>query len=77
MNKRANLWMSRLVFRVRWRKRGSRRELSLPLDGDSIRTRWSYECLPVSMVDTSEFATRGFRFNNAYKIRVLVAAPSN
>jgi hypothetical protein len=39
------------------------------LDGDSMRTRCSYECLPVSMADLSGFASRGFRFNKAYKLR--------
>jgi hypothetical protein len=29
------------------------------------------------MVDLSGFATRGFRFNKAYKIRILIATPSN
>ena len=29
------------------------------------------------MVDLSGFATGGFRFNKAYKIRILVAAPSD
>ena len=29
------------------------------------------------MADLSGFATGGFRFNKAYKIRILVAAPNN
>ena len=52
-------------------KRGSRRELGL-LDRESVRTRSSYECLPVSMAESTEFTTGGFRFNKAYKIRILV-----
>ena len=47
------------------------------LDGDSMRTRCSYECLLVSKVDPLGFATRGFRFNKAYKIKILVAALSD
>jgi hypothetical protein len=42
-----------------------------------MRTRCSYECLPVSMADPSGFATGGFRFNKAYKIKILVVAPSD
>jgi hypothetical protein len=29
------------------------------------------------MVDLSGLATRGFRFNKVYKIRILVVGPSN
>jgi hypothetical protein len=29
------------------------------------------------MVDLSGFATGGFRYNKAYKIRILVVAPSD
>ena len=46
------------------------------LDRDSVKTRCNYECLPVSMADPSGFATGRFRFNKAYKIRILVV-PSN
>ena len=45
-------------------------------DGDSTRTRCSYECLPVSTADPSRFAIKGFRCNKAYKIRILVVVPS-
>ena len=76
MNKGANHWASRRDFQVGWRKRESRRELGL-LDGDSVRTICRYEYLPVSMADPSAFATGGFRFNMAYKIRILVVAPSD
>ena len=51
------------------RKRGSRKEAFL--DRDSVRTR----CLMVSMADQSGFAIGGFRFNKAYKVRILLAAP--
>ena len=44
---------------------------------DSRGARCSYECLPVSMADLPGFATGGFRFNKAYKIRILVAVPSD
>ena len=42
-----------------------------------MRTRSceDYKCLPVSVADLSGFATGGFRFNKAYKIRILVVAP--
>ena len=40
-------------------------------------TRCSYKCLRVSVVDPSVFATKGFRFNKTYKIRILVAMPSD
>ena len=40
----------------------------LDLDGDSMRTKCNYECILVSMVDLLGFATRGFRFNKAYKL---------
>ena len=76
MNKGANHCASRLDFQVRWRKRGSRRELGL-FEEDSVRTRCSYECLLVSMADPSEFAAGSFRFNKAYKIMNLVVAPSD
>jgi hypothetical protein len=72
MNKGANHWVSRWDFWVGWRKRGRRREALLY--EDSMRT--SCECLLVSMVDLSGFATRGFRFNKAYKIRILVVCPA-
>jgi hypothetical protein len=65
MNKGVNHWANRRNFRVGERKRGSRREVHL--DGDSMRTRCNYECLPVSMVDPSGFTTGGFRFK-AYKL---------
>jgi hypothetical protein len=42
-----------------------------------MRTRCSYECLSISMADQLEFTTRAFRFNKAYKIRILVAVPSD
>ena len=42
------------------------------LDGDSVMIRCSYNCLPVSVADPSGFATRGFRFNKAYKFRIIV-----
>lgn len=42
-----------------------------------MRTRCGYKCLLVSMVDPSGFATGGFRFTKAYKIRILVVAPSD
>ncbi|EDL03407.1 mCG147077 [Mus musculus] len=38
---------------------------------DSTRAGCSYECLLVSMVDRSGFASRRFRLNMAYKIRIL------
>jgi hypothetical protein len=61
-----------------WRREERKEErVSFFLDGDSLRTRCSYECLPVSMADLSGFATGGFRFNKAYKVRILVAPPSN
>jgi hypothetical protein len=44
------------------------------LDGDSVRTRCSNECLLVLMVELSGFTTRGCRFNKAYKVRILAAA---
>jgi hypothetical protein len=47
------------------------------LDGDSMRTRCSYKCLPVSMANLSGFAARGFRFSKVYKIRILVAEPND
>ena len=47
------------------------------MDRDNMRTRCSYECLPVSMVDPLGFATGGFRFNKAYKIRTLVDVPTD
>jgi hypothetical protein len=47
------------------------------LAGESMRTRCSYECLSVSMADPSGFTTGGFRFNKAYKIRILVAPPGD
>jgi hypothetical protein len=75
MNKGANHWASGWDFCVGEGKRGSRREVFL--DGDNVRKRYSYECLPVSMADLSAFTTRGFRFNKAYKIRILVVAPSD
>ena len=56
------------------RKQGGVRSF---LDSDGVRTRCNYECLRVSVVDPSGFATGGFRFNKAYKIRILVAAPSD
>jgi hypothetical protein len=40
-------------------------------------TRCSYEFLLVSMVDQSGFATRGFRFNENYKIRILIVVPND
>jgi hypothetical protein len=46
-------------------------------DGDSMKARCNYECLPVSMANLSKFTTRGFRFNKAYKTRILVVAPSD
>jgi hypothetical protein len=49
----------------------------LLLDKDSMKTRCSYKCLQVSMVDPSGFTTGGFRFNKAYNIRILVAPPSD
>jgi hypothetical protein len=58
MNEEAHHWGSRRDFWVGWSKRRKRRE-SL-LDRDSMRTRYSYECLLVSMVDLSGFATRRF-----------------
>jgi hypothetical protein len=57
-------------------KAGSRREWGL-LDGDSMRTRCSHECLLVSMADPSGFITGGLRFNKAYEIRILVVAPND
>jgi hypothetical protein len=76
MNKGANHWANRQNFRVGRRKRGSRRGVG-PFGRDSVRKRCNYECLPVSVADLSGFATGGFRFNKAYKIRILVAAPSD
>ena len=75
MNKGANHWTSGRNFRVGQRKRGRRREVLL--DGDSLRTRCSYEYAPVSMADPSEFAARGLRFNKAYTMRILVAVPND
>ena len=46
------------------------------MDWDSVRTRYNYYCLPVAMADPSGFVTSGFRFNKAYKIKILVVAPS-
>ena len=43
-------------------------ESQVLLDRDSMRTRCSCECLPMSMVDPSDFTTGGFRFNKAYKL---------
>ena len=55
-------------------KEGERKGL---LDGYSMRTRCSCECLPVSMADPSGFATKAFRLNKSYKIRILVAVPND
>jgi hypothetical protein len=64
MNKGANHWASRRDFRVGEGKRGSQRELS-SFGRDSMETR----CFnPVSMVDSSGFATERFRFNKAYEL---------
>jgi hypothetical protein len=73
MNKGPNHWASRRDFRVGQRTRGSRREGTF--HGDSIRKRCSCWCLLVSMVDLPGFNTGGFKFNMAYKIRILVDAP--
>jgi hypothetical protein len=72
MNKGIYHWASRRDFQVGWRKRGSRRELG-PFGWDNVRTR----CLLVSVADPSGFATRGFRFNKTYRIRILVAVPND
>jgi hypothetical protein len=45
--------------------------------GIDMKTRCSYKCLLVSMVELSGFATGGFRFNKAYKIRILVSVPND
>jgi hypothetical protein len=37
-------------------------ESEVLLNWDSMKTRCSYDCLPVSLADLSKFATRGFRF---------------
>ena len=47
----------------------------LDLDGDSMRTKCNYECILVSMVDLLGFATRGFRFNKAYKLGFYLLHP--
>jgi hypothetical protein len=52
----ANHWASRQDFWVGEGKRASRRELG-PFGQDSMRTRCSYQCLWVSMVDLSGFDT--------------------
>ena len=60
-----------------WREEERKQEkVRYFLDGDSMRTS-SYACVPVSMADPSGFATGGFRFNKAYKIRILVAVPND
>jgi hypothetical protein len=41
------------------------------------KTRCSYRWSPVYMVGPPEFATRGFRFNMAYKITILVVVSSD
>jgi hypothetical protein len=56
------------------RRREEARESWVLLDRHSVRTRCSYKCLPISMADPSGFITGGFRFNKAYKIRILVVA---
>jgi hypothetical protein len=60
-----------------WTEEEKKQERVRPLDGDNMRTRCSYECLPVSVVDLSGFASRGFRFKKAYKIRISVAVPND
>jgi hypothetical protein len=45
-------------------------------DGDNMRTRHNYYCLPVSMVDPSGFAIGGFRFNKVYKTRFQLLHPA-
>jgi hypothetical protein len=70
----ANHWVNRRDLRVGRRKRGRREVL---FDRDSVRTRCNYECLPVSVVDPSGFATGGFWFNKAYLlIRIWVLYPA-
>jgi hypothetical protein len=67
--------VSRWDFRIGWRKRGSRRELG-PF-GQGYHGDKCLRVSPVSMVGPSGFASAGFRFNKAYKIRILVVAPSD
>jgi hypothetical protein len=54
-----------------------KQESEVFLDRDSMKPRCSYKCLLVSIVDPSGFATGRFRFNRAYKIRILVAVHSD
>jgi hypothetical protein len=56
------------------REREEAGEGKVLLDRYSMRTRCNYKCLLVSMADPSGSAIGGFRFNKAYKIRILVVA---
>jgi hypothetical protein len=67
MYKGTNHCSSKQYFWVGWRKRGSRRDV-LFLGRESDRTRCSYKCLMVSVVDPSGFATVGFRFNKVKRL---------
>ena len=58
------------------REREEQERVVVLLERDTVRTKCSYKCLPASMADLSRFTTRGFQFKKAYKIRILVAAPS-
>ena len=42
------------------------------LDGDRKTARFRDYCLPAYMNNLPGFTTRGFKFNKAYKIRILV-----
>jgi hypothetical protein len=70
MNKGANLWASRRDFPVGYEKRGSRRERGFfgmrIVRGQDVTTSVS----PL-MENPSGFNSGGFRFNMAYKIRIL------
>jgi hypothetical protein len=47
------------------------------LDWDRLMTSCRFECLLVSMGRSVGFTTGGFRYNKAYKIRILVSVPSD
>ena len=74
INKGINHWASRRVFRVGWRKRGRREELGA-FWMEIVREQDVAPKFPVSMADLPGFTTGGFRFNMAYKIRILVVVP--
>jgi hypothetical protein len=73
MNKQSYHWVSSWKFWVGQGRKKQERVRNF-LDGDTERARCRYFCL---LSPHSGFTLRGFRFNMAYKIRILVFVPSD